>query len=349
MRELRKDPVLNRWVIVSTERSLRPSDFESFNPEQHGANGHVIDPFAEGNEHLTPPEIFAVRSPDSRPNGPGWQVRVIPNKFPALGIEGDLDPRGYGLYDRMNGVGAHEVIIETPRSEEHLPDFSLPHLVDILTTVRTRIEDLSRDLRFAYVLPFKNHGYAAGASLRHAHSQIIATPVVPARVLEELQAAQAHWNQKRRSIFVDILDQELLMQERIVFENEQTVAFCPYASSSPFEVHIYPRRMSPYLRTASTEDLRGLAEAIKTVVLRWQVALGDPAYNLLIRSAPNETLLSGIHRDYPYMEAFYLWHVEMFPRLARGAGFEWGTGFSINPTPPEEAAQYMRSIEVEVA
>jgi UDPglucose--hexose-1-phosphate uridylyltransferase len=160
--------------------------------------------------------------------------------------------------------------------------------------------------------------------------------------------AQAHWNQKRRSIFVDILDQELMMQERLVYENEQMVAFCPFASSSPFEVHIYPRRACADFRAATTEELRGLAEAVKSVALKWIQALGDTAYNLLIRTAPNDTLLSGIRRDYPYLDAFYMWHVEMFPRLSRGAGFEWGTGFSINPTPPEEAAQYLRSIEADL-
>jgi UDPglucose--hexose-1-phosphate uridylyltransferase len=227
-------------------------------------------------------------------------------------------------------------------------EFSLGKLVDILATLRLRMEDLSHDLRFAYVLPFKNHGQAAGASLRHSHSQIIATPVVPGRVLEELQVAQAHWNQKRRSIFVDIMDQELMMRERLVFESEQMLAFCPFASSNPFEVHIYPRRAVASFRGVSMEELRGLARAIKTVLLKWQAALGDVAYNLLIRSVPNNTLLSGIARDFPLLDAYYVWHVEMFPRLSRAAGFEWGTGFYINPTPPEEAAQYLRTLEVEL-
>lgn len=346
MRELRKDPVLNRWVIISTERSLRPSDFETFGQYGNANGSSGPDPFAAGNEHLTPPEIYAVRSADSKPNGPGWSVRVVPNKFPALGIEGDLDPRGYGLYDRMNGVGAHEVIIETPRPDQHWQDYSLPHLLDLLSAIRLRVEDLSRDLRFAYVLPFKNHGYAAGASLRHAHSQIIATPVVPARVLEELAAAQAHWNQKRRSIFVDIMDQELLMEERVVCDGPHFLAFCPYASSSAFEVHIYPKRQSADFRAAGTEELKALCEVLKSIVLKWQQALGDVAWNLLIRTAPNDTPLSGLRSGFPYLDACYCWHVEMFPRLGRGAGFEWGTGFYINSTPPEEAAAFLRSIEV---
>jgi UDPglucose--hexose-1-phosphate uridylyltransferase len=345
MRELRKDPILNRWVIISTERSLRPSDFQLADdePEENG-----IDPFAEGNEHLTTQEIYALRSPDSSPNGPGWQLRVIPNKYPALGVEGDLDPRGYGLYDRMNGVGAHEVVVETPQSGIGWRDFPLPHIVDILCTIRLRVEDLSRDMRFAYILPFKNHGQAAGASLRHAHSQIIATPVISGRVIEELRVADAHWAEKRRSIFVDILDQELLMRERIVWESEQFLGFCPYASSSPFEVHIYPREQGADFRKATTEQLRGLALALKSVLLKWDRALGDVAYNLLFRTAPYDSILAPVRSDYPSLDAYYLWHVELFPRLSRTAGFEWGTGFNINPTPPEEAAEHLASIEVEV-
>jgi UDPglucose--hexose-1-phosphate uridylyltransferase len=347
MRELRKDPVLNRWVVISTERNLRPSDFESFGAYINHTG--EPDPFAEGNEALTPPEIYALRPYNTRPNSPGWTVRVIPNKYPALGIEGDLDPRGYGLYDRMNGVGAHEVIIETPNTDEHLHQLSLEQITAILSTIRLRIEDLSRDLRFAYILPFKNHGYAAGASLRHTHSQIIATPVVPARVVEELSAAQAHWDQKRRSIFSDIMDQELMMGERIVCDSQYYLAFCPFASSSPFEVHIYPKRREQDYRNVDLEELKGLSEVIKMVLLKWQSAIGDVAYNMLIRSAPYDTPISPLRRDFPHMAAFYSWHVEMFPRLSRGAGFEWGTGFYINSTPPEDAAQFLRSIEVSVS
>jgi UDPglucose--hexose-1-phosphate uridylyltransferase len=296
MRELRKDPVLNRWVIISTERSLRPSDFQH---AEKAAEDGGIDPFAEGNEHLTTQEIYALRSPNSAPNGPGWQLRVIPNKYPALGVEGDLDPRGYGLYDRMNGVGAHEVVVETPQSEVGLRDLPLGQIVDILSTIRLRVEDLSRDMRFAYILPFKNHGQAAGASLRHSHSQIIATPVIPGRVMEELKVADEHWTEKRRSIFVDILDQELMMGERVVWESEEFLAFCPYASSSPFEVHLYPRQQGADYRRASTEQLRALALVLKTVLLKWQDALGDVAYNLLIRTAPYDTLLSSVRGEYP--------------------------------------------------
>jgi len=345
MRELRKDPVLRRWVIISTDRSMRPNEFEA-DYDHFAGFDPTKDPFAGGNEHLTPPEIFASRPPGSQPNGPGWTVRVIPNKYPALRIEGDLNPRGYGLYDRMNGVGAHEVIIESPDPYALLHDLPQAHLVEVLSTFRSRLEDLSRDKRFAYVLIFKNHGSGAGASLRHSHSQIIATPIVPGRVMDELHGAQEHWHIKRRSIFVDLVDEELLMQERIVFENDLMLAICPFASTFPFEIHILPKRQCSDFRRASTEDMRALAETIKVCLLKWKGALGDTPYNLLVHTAPNDTEVSGVREEFPLLDAFYCWHVEMFPRLTKAAGFEWGTGYYINPTPPEEAAEFLRQIEV---
>jgi len=348
MRELRKDPVLGRWVIIAPDRAGRPDEFATdydhfagFDP-QH-------DPFREGQEHLTPPEVYALRPVGSEPNSPGWKIRVIPNKYPALGIEGDLNPRGYGLYDRMNGVGAHEVVIESPDPYLLFWDMSLTHLVDVFNTFKVRVEDLSRDKRFAYVLPFKNHGPAAGASLRHSHSQIIATPIVPKRVLEEIQGAQDHWNVKRRSIFVDIVDQELMTQERIVFQNDHMMAYCPFASTSPFEIHILPKRQVSDFRRAGTEEIRALAEAVKVCLRKWLGAIGPCQYNFLIHTAPNDTDITGVYHEFPMLDAFYCWHLEMFPRLTKAAGFEWGTGYYINATPPEEAADFLRGIEVSLS
>jgi UDPglucose--hexose-1-phosphate uridylyltransferase len=346
MRELRKDPVLNRWVIIASERSHRPQEFDQdynhfdgFDPDR--------DPFREGNEHQTPPEIYAIRPTDTEPNSPGWKVRVIPNKFPALRIEGDLNPRGYGLYDRMNGVGAHEVVIESPDPLLLMTDMSLMQVSDVFATYRHRLEDLSQDKRFAYVLVFKNHGRDAGASLRHAHSQIIATPMVPKRVMEQLYGAYSHWKIKRRSIFVDIVDQEMMMQERVVYQNKHVIAICPYASSFPFEVHIYPKRQLADFRKIGPEEIRATTEATLVVLKKWRKALGETPYNYLIHTAPNDGAINDVRLEIPFLDAFYCWHMEMFPRIGKTAGFEWGTGYYINPTPPEEAAKFMRNIEVE--
>ena len=194
MPELRKDPIIGRWVIISTERGKRPTDFTSVPP----AKRMTFCPFCVGNESKTPPEIYAIREPGSAENAPGWRVRVVPNKFPALQIEGDLNRQGEGIYDKMNGVGAHEVIIETPDHNKTLSDLDEDAFNDVLLTWRERMIDLKRDKRFRYIVVFKNHGEAAGASLEHSHTQLVAMPIIPKRVTEEIEGARKYYEFKER-------------------------------------------------------------------------------------------------------------------------------------------------------
>jgi UDPglucose--hexose-1-phosphate uridylyltransferase len=347
MRELRKDPLLDRWVVICSERSLRPSDYLSAEEGLHPAAAGT-DPFAAGNEHLTPPEIYALREPGSPPNGPGWQVRVVPNRYPALRVEGELAPRAGGIFAAMNGVGAHEVLIESPDAALTMRDYSLAKIVDVLETLRLRMEDLARDRRMAHVLAFKNHGQGAGATLRHGHCQIVGLPILPLRVQLELQALQAHWNVARESLQRVAVAQEIEAGERMVASTEHAVAFCPYASANQFEVHLYPVQPGGDYRAASRAELHALATLLKTVLLKWQAALGDIPYNLVLRSAPPPGAFCETERSFPDYLACYQWHIEMIPRLGRTAGFEWGSGFTINPVPPEESAQSLRSHAVEV-
>jgi UDPglucose--hexose-1-phosphate uridylyltransferase len=346
MPELRRDPLLDRWVIIAAERGSRPAAFD-VEPLSETAIPLDQDPFAEGNEEFTPGEVFAIRPDGSSANGPGWTVRVVPNMYPALRIEGALDPRGYGVYDRMNGVGAHEVVIDCPRCDQQLADLPLSHMTDVFYAYRQRVEDLSRDKRFAYVLVFKNHGRPAGATQAHSHSQIVATPIVPRRVTDQLRQLNRHWKEKRRSLFQDILDQETRQGERVVFENEHMLAFCPFASSFPFEICILPKRICSDFRRASMEELRAAAEALKVCLHKWRGALGNISYNYLIHTEPNDSQASEVKDDFPMLDAFFCWHIEMFPRTSKPAGFEWGTGFYINVVPPEEAAEVLRGIEVD--
>src|SRR5215468_4012774 len=204
MPELRKDPVVGRWVIIATERARRPSDFtaEPVRPR------NTTCAFCEGHETQTPPEILAGRPPGGRPNTPGWTYRVVPNKFPALRIEGELEPTGEGLYDRMNGVGAHEVVIESPEHDAVIERLPVPLLAEVFRAYRDRIVDLAKDPRLEYVMVFKNHGDLAGASLEHTHSQLIATPVVPLMVEEELAGGLQHLRIRKRCIWCDIIRQE---------------------------------------------------------------------------------------------------------------------------------------------
>jgi UDPglucose--hexose-1-phosphate uridylyltransferase len=257
----------------------------------------------------------------------------VPNKFPALQVEGNLDREGEGLFDRMNGIGAHEVIIETPDHRKTMTTMSEAEIERVLWAYRERVLDLKRDIRFRYILVFKNHGAAAGATLEHSHSQLIALPIVPDYVKEEIDGARQHFASKERCVFCDILRQELTAGRRIIHENADIVALAPYAPRFPFETWLLPKSHGARFEDAPHQHYEGLARMLKSVLLRMDRALETPSYNLIIHSLPFSERAT----------EFYHWHVELIPKLARTAGFEWGTGFYINPTSPEEATKVLRS------
>ena len=327
MPELRKDPVVGRWVIISTERARRPTDFQREPVRARGDNCV----FCAGNEDKTPPEILAGRS-TGEANGPGWTYRVVPNKFPALRIEGELEPTGEGLFDRMNGVGAHEVVIETPDHLGSLASLSVDEMTDVLLAFRDRLLDLKKDPRFEYVLVFKNHGEAAGASLEHPHSQLIATPIIPIMVSEELAGSAAYWEMKERCVWCDIIHQERRSRQRVILEKNGFIAVAPFAPRFPFESWILPTRHRSAFEETGEEELRALAELLGEFLRRMNTTLNEPPFNFMLHTAP---LREG-EMDY------FHWHLEIIPKLANVAGFEWGSGFFINPMPPEAAAASLR-------
>ncbi|MDR2463427.1 MAG: DUF4931 domain-containing protein, partial [Verrucomicrobiales bacterium] len=263
MPEIRKDGVVYRWVVFSPERLRRPLQYNTHSLEED-ANGP--DPFLEGNESYTPPEVYAIREAGSAANHPGWKVRVVPNSFPALRVEGELHKEAVGLYDKMSGVGAHEVVIETPRADVELEQQSLENIVNVLKAYRTRLADLTRDTRFRYLFAFKNVGMLAGASMRHAHSQIIALPVIPMNIREKLDAAKKYYAQKDRNLFEDILQAELKSGERLVFQNAGYGAFCPFASRFMFEVTIMPRQQRANFTACTDHELVLLADILQKVL-----------------------------------------------------------------------------------
>jgi UDPglucose--hexose-1-phosphate uridylyltransferase len=340
MPELRKDPVLGRWVIISTERGKRPSDFSNEPGEVAGTPANC--PFETGHEEMTPPEVYSIRPPGSQPDSPGWKLRVIPNKFPALKIEGQLGRKGLGLYDKMNGVGAHEVIIENPDHNRDLDQRTIEENFLIYKAYRDRIVDLMRDERLEYIMVFRNYGIRAGASLSHPHSQIIATPIIPKRVVEMLNGSLQHYRYKKRCIFCDIIDQEQMLEERVVMASNHFMVLCPFAAAHPFELWIVPTRHQSDYTQASDDELRDLAGVMGKLVGKYKKTLGDVHYNYVLHTTPSESAMGD---DFPYSHAHYHWHMELFPRLTKTAGFEWGTGFYINPTPPEEAARYLREVD----
>jgi UDPglucose--hexose-1-phosphate uridylyltransferase len=328
MPELRKDPVVGRWVIISTERARRPSDFAGEPVRPHSTDCV----FCPGHEDKTPPEILAGRPPDSRANTPGWTHRVVPNKFPALRIEGDLDPTGEGPFDRMTGVGAHEVVIETPEHTGSLAAMPVESLAEVLLAFRERMMDLKKDSRFQYILIFKNHGEAAGASLEHPHSQLIATPIIPIMVSEELKGAAEYYGMKERCVWCDVVRQERRDRRRVIMEASGFVALAPFAPRFPFETWILPTRHRSAFEETGIEELRGLAEVLGGFLRRLDRVLQRPPYNFMLHTAPL--------RDGP-LDHFH-WHLEIIPKLTNVAGYEWGSGFFINPTPPEDAAAALR-------
>ncbi len=333
MPELRKDPVIGRWVIISAERGRRPSSYSSVTRVSDAA----MCPFCPGNESATPSEILAYRTPESEPNQPGWRIRVIPNKYPALIVEGDLNREPMGMYDRMNGIGAHEVIIETPEHGRDMVDMTDEEVRDVLWVYRERMADLERDIRFKYILVFKNHGEAAGASLEHSHSQLIATPIIPKRVDEKVAGAKRYYQFKERCIFCDIVHQEINDQERIVKDFDAFISFEPFAPRFPFETCIIPKtHQSSFLEMSDWEYLT-LARCLRDTLIRLKLALNNPPFNYILCTRPTSP---------EYHELFH-WHIEVIPKLTRVAGFEWGSGFYINPTLPEEAAAFLRGIEIE--
>ncbi len=328
MPELRQDPVTKRWVIIAAERSKRPQDFNVVHQERNPG----ICPFCEGNEGKTPPEITAYREAGSRPNEPGWWVRVVPNKFPALSYEGDLTTIQDQLFVRMSGIGAHEVIIESPDHQMSLEKHSLHQLQEIFRVWCERLKNLLNDSRIKYVQIFKNAGAVAGASLEHPHSQLIATPIVPPVVEEELKAAQEYFEQKGKCLFCEINSLELSGKSRVVAENEEFCAYCPYASRFPFETWIIPKRHQASFTHLDEHLLNKLSLILKETMQKIVTSLNRPPYNLVLHNAPQG------HLESPY----YHWHIEILPRLTTVAGFEWGTGIYINPTAPEVAAAFLR-------
>jgi UDPglucose--hexose-1-phosphate uridylyltransferase len=340
MSELRWDPVKLHWVIIAAERGIF---WRESLPEPAAKSDSC--PFCYGNEDKTPSEIFAIR-PSGAPDSPNWKVRVIPNKYPVLRIEGELKSRAYGMYDVMTGIGAHEIIIETPEHGKGLAELTTTEITDVLIAYRTRILDLRRDFRFRYLVLFKNHGFRAGASLPHSHSQLIAVPLAPPVVATELRVCREFYSKKQRCIFCDLIDFELRIGDRIVKEYADYVICTPYASCFPFELRLFPKKHSHDFALMSDSELGRLAVAMKDMLARIKEVLKDPPYNFILHTAPPMHPRPGKPEFWSSIEYDYHWHIELIPRLTQIAGFEWGTGFQINSTAPEDAASFLREADV---
>jgi UDPglucose--hexose-1-phosphate uridylyltransferase len=341
MPELRKDPIIGRWVIVATERARRPDQFSG---QAQETVPEKTCPFCEGQEAHTPSEIYAVRPRGTAKNTPGWELRVVPSKTPFLRVEGDLDRSGKGIYDLMNGLGAHEIIVETNQHTANMADLSEEQITRVITCYIDRIVDLEKDQRFKYGLVFKNYGWSAGGGrVRHARSQLIATPVNPKRVKEELIGAREYYDYHERCIFCDLVKQEIQSGDRMILDIDGFIAIVPFASRFPFEVWILPKKHACDFVSLPENNRRDLAKILKQVLLKLKVGLNDPPYNYIIHTAPFRRQKSGYWKT---IGEDYHWHIEITPRLTRVAGFEWGTGFYICPVIPEQAAKFLREVTI---
>lgn len=329
MPELRKDPVVDRWVIIADNRGRRPQDFEIAPRRSAGR----LCPFCEGNESETPGEVLCVREPHSSPNGPGWRIRVVPNKFPAVweAERGEITDRDDGLHQAGPGQGIHEVIIESPRHVSSLTQLTGDEIILVLQTYRRRFQALESHPGLSSVMLFKNMGAEAGASLEHVHSQLIALPMIPTLQAAELQGAKARFDASGRCVFCRMLRSDGV-SPRGVLVSDRFTAFCPFASRFGYETWILPNRHASHFSAITDDEIRDLADVLPKVLKAVETAVRPPAYNLVFHTAP----LGG-----PPLEHYH-WHIEVLPAFARAAGFEWGSGFHINPVYPEQAAQELR-------
>lgn len=327
MHELRKDPLLGRWVAVLS-KSLPPSEYQVL--ENITESDCLLCPGKEGE---TPAEITSIKE-DGR-----WLVRVIPHFNPLFQIEGDLGRRGVGMYDRMNNIGANEIVIETPEHERSPEDIGIDQINRVLNVYRDRLADLEKDARLRYVFIYKNRGRAAGAIFSHPHSQVVATPIIPKRIKEELDGAKQYYAYKERCIFCDMMREEMRMEDRVIYETRDFIAFSPFAPKFPFEFWILPKRHSCAYQDIISSEIEDLSLMMMTMIQKLKKVLNNPPYNLVIHTAPNRIP----RKDHWHTlgEDFH-WHIEVMPRLIRMSGFEWGSGFYILSTSPEEGAKYLR-------
>jgi UDPglucose--hexose-1-phosphate uridylyltransferase len=340
--EIRHCQVKKRWTIIAPERQQRPGEGVLHDTSESVAAED--DPFAPGNESQTAPEIFRLPPQDIG----AWQVRVFANSFPALRVEGDVIREAVGLNDTVTGIGAHEVIVETPEPGRELADLDVDDAQLVLEAYRARLLDLRRDTRLRHVLIFKNKGREAGASVSHAHSQLIATPIIPTAMVSELSSCREHYSRRERCLFCDLIRQEQRLAERVCLETDRYIALAPFAAASPFETWILPKTHHHDFAQSTDVELQGMAVILRDFLRRVRTLLDDPPYNLVLHTAPNPPPRPGRPGYWSTIEHDYHWHFEFAPRANRLAGFEWGSGFSINPTPPEEAARLISEVDPDV-
>jgi UDPglucose--hexose-1-phosphate uridylyltransferase len=337
MHELRRDILLGRWVAVY-EESKPPSEYHFPVQEESDEKDCMLCP---GREHETPGEIASIRHTGTARNTRGWHVRALPSFHPLFQIEGDLGRRAAGIYDKMNSIGASEILVETPHHNVKPEDTGPDHMAKVIAMYRDRIADLEKDSRLRYILIYKNSGKDAGEVFSHPVSYLMGTPVIPKTVKDELDSAKQYFSYKERCIFCDIIREELRVGERIILETKHFLVICPYAAQFPFEVWIMPVRHSCAFQEITEEEVKELGLVLMTVLRKLRRLFGGLPFNYHIHTAPN---MIPRRNHWHTLGEDYHWHLEIIPRLVTTSGFEWGSGFYVLSTSPEHAAKYLREV-----
>lgn len=341
MKEIRKEVFTGRWVVFNS--SLKDKVFE-FWKERHYETAKLTEcSFCSGHEKETPKESLAYRKVDSEKDAPGWWIRVFENKGAVLQPDEELERKPSGIYDVITGFGIHEIIVETPEHKTQLQDLSFNQVRDVIWVYKERISDLKKDKRFKYVTIFKNFGLGTFGSMEHTHSQILATPITPRKVKEELIQAKTYYEDKERCLFCDVIKQETKIKERVVLETPNFIAITPFASLSPYEVFIIPKQHQASYEDMTPTVANDLTETLIIVLKKMALLLSVPPYTLTVHTTPNIIPRPGY---WSTIEYDFHWHIEISPRLFRMSGLEWGTGFFFNPIFPETAAEELRNTKI---
>jgi UDPglucose--hexose-1-phosphate uridylyltransferase len=333
MQQFRQNPITGQWVILAENRGGRPQEVDI----QQIVRPQSVCPFCEGHEERTPDEVFAIRAQDSKPNGPGWRVRVVPNKYPALEAE-EINPspqpsptRGEGA-GKLPAAGVHEIVIESPRHLESITQLSDGQVAEILEAYRQRLTALRQTKKYHAAVIFKNGGPAAGSTLVHLHSQLMALRIGGPAIGDRLLRFQSHAERFGQCPLCQTLGQMGGDDQWVVAATPNFVAYCPFASRFAYEMWIAPRQHAAHFNTAGAEDMSELSGLLRTVLVKLERIVKLPAYNYIVHTAPFDT--SGSDH--------YHWHIEILPRTTSLAGFELGAGCYINTVPPERAAAALR-------
>jgi len=331
MPEIRQNPITKQWVIIATERAKRPHELVRKTGDAKPIPSYVEQcPFCPGNERLTPPESLELMQHGK------WQVRAVPNRFAALARDGDVTRNLNGLKVTVNGIGHHEVIVETPDHSKTTALLTVSEVELILGSYKQLYLNIAKDTRVEHITIFKNHGLAAGTSLEHPHSQLIATPIIPPDIRRRMEEALRFYDVHGQCIFCKVLADELAEEVRLVHQTEHFVSFIPFAALTPFSLWVFPRRHMASFPETKSEELRDLARMLRLILAKLYHGLGNPDFNYIVRTAPCENR---------YLR-YYHWYITIVPRLTRTAGFELGSGMYINPTIPETNAEFLRDIVV---